>query len=112
MDGYQLLKAKAGDFKDKTLEILIQIQDTIFSFLLSVLVLAFLTALSQHRSPLSPSSSSGKGGTNFQLKHNAVSDILGSNSQSFLFFSYSSGSLKICSGAIKACQLDADATSI
>lgn len=73
---------------------------------------AFLTALSQHKSPLSLSSSSGKGGTNFQLKHNEVRDILGSDPQSFLFFSYSSGPLKICSGAIKACQLEADATSI
>lgn len=84
---YQLLKAKAGDWgKDKTSEILILNQDTIFSFLLSMLIFAFLTAFLQHRSPLSPSSSSGKGGTNFQLKHNAVRDILGSISVFPLIF--------------------------
>lgn len=83
-----------------------------FFFLLSMLIFAFLTALLQHRSPLSHPSSPGKGGTNFQLKNNAVRDTLGSNPQSFLLFSYSSGPLKICSGAIKACQLEADATSI
>lgn len=52
----------------------------------------------------------GKGGTNSQPVRNGY--LLGSDPRRFRLFSYSSGPLKICSEAIRACQLEADATFI